>query len=427
MADGVVQRQWDDTGAEQHSLRSGPLDGIRVLELGGALTNYCGKMFAELGADVILVEPPTGDDLREQPPYADTAHPDSESSLQYFYRNTSKRSIVLDLEKPEGTELLTRLASSVDLVLEGQTPGLLNGLGVGYDQLAEVNPALVMTSITPFGQTGPYAQYEHSDLICMAFGGMLWMGGYADGPPVRATGDQAYMAGSLFGSVASMIALTHAELTGEGQHVDVSVQESVAMGLENAAQYYDLEHHIRTRFGGTQREAGFGIFPCSDGHVFLLASGIGGNRFWPNLVAWMVEETVDGAEVLGGTQWGTPDFMATDEAKQTFWDIFTGFSEGRTKSELYHESQKWRVPLGPVNKPSDVYASNQLLKRGFFVDMNAFGHSFSMPGAPYQLSETPWHLKGPAPTLGEHTDSVLAEIGCDSVETERLRESGVVA
>jgi benzylsuccinate CoA-transferase BbsE subunit len=406
---------------------AGPLDGIRVLEFGGALTNYCGKMFAELGADVILVEPPHGDDLRLQPPYADLDHSDPEASLQYFYRNTSKKSIVLDLDNPDGVATFSRLASSVDLVLEGQTPGVLGDLGIGYEDLARKNPTLVMTSITPFGQTGPYAHYEHSDLICMAFGGMLWMGGYADGPPVRPVGDQAYMAGSLFGSVASMIALTHAELTGEGQHVDVSVQESVAMGLENAAQYFDFEQHIRTRFGGTQKEAGFGIFPCRDGHVFLLASGIGGNRFWSNLVAWMVEENVQGSEVLGGPQWGAPDFMATDEAKSEFWEIFTNFSTGRTKNELYHEAQEWRVPLGPVNKPSDVYRSTQLLTRGYFVDMDAFGQSFQMPGAPYQLSDTPWQITGPAPSIGEHTDSVLADFGFDADEAQRLRAAGAVS
>lgn len=406
---------------------NGPLEGIRVLELGGALTNYAGKMFAELGADVVLVEPPAGSDLRSQPPFADSPGSEDDQSLQYFYRNTSKRSIALDLSVPSGVATFRRMASSVDLVLEDQKPGTLASLGLAFDDLVKQNSSVVVTSITPFGQTGPYANFEHTDLICMAFGGMLWMGGYEDGPPVRAVGDQAYMAGSLFGAVASMIALTHAELTGEGQHVDVSVQESVVMGLENAAQFYDLENHVRTRFGGTQREAGFGVFPCADGHVFLLAAGIGGNRFWPNLVAWMLEENVEGADALNGRQWGNPEFMGSQEAKDEFWTIFTSFSRDRSKQELYHDSQKWRVPLGPVNLPSDIYQSAQLRHRGYFVDMEAFGRSFQMPGAPYKFSESPWQLSGPAPGLGEHTTEILSEFGFDAGERDQLFENGVVS
>jgi benzylsuccinate CoA-transferase BbsE subunit len=403
----------------------GALEGIRVLEIGGELSNYCGKLFAELGADVVLIEPPGGSDLRFQPPYADDRE-GVEESLEFFYRNTSKRSVVIDIETPAGAEVVRRLAASVDMILEDHPPGHLASLGLGPDRLIGDNPSLVITSITPFGQEGPYAQFAHADIICMAFGGMLWMGGYEDGPPVRAVGDQAYMAGSLFGAVASMIALTHAELRGEGQHVDVSVQEAVAMGLENAAQYYDLEGRIRRRFGGTQREAGFGVFPCADGHVFLLASGIGGNRFWGNMVSWLLHEGVRGAEALEGEGWGESAFMATENAKTVFWDLFTTFAADRTKKDLYHESQKWRVPLGPVNKPSDVLSSAQLEDRGYFVDIEAFGRTVAVPGAPYKLSETPWRMTGAAPQLGEHTDTVLSEAGFEPSEIEALRREGTI-
>jgi benzylsuccinate CoA-transferase BbsE subunit len=401
------------------------LEGIRVLEIGGELSNYCGKLFAELGADVVLIEPPGGSDLRFQPPYADDRE-DVEGSLQFFYRNTSKRSAAIDIETPSGADVVRRLAATADMVLEDRPPGYLATLGLGPDRLIEEHSSLVVTSITPFGQEGPYARFAHADIVCMAFGGMLWMGGYEDGPPVRAVGDQAYMAGSLFGAVAAMIALTHAEIRGEGQHVDVSVQEAVAMGLENAAQYYDLEGHIRRRFGGTQREAGFGVFPCADGHVFLLASGIGGNRFWGHMVNWLLHEGARGAEVLEGEGWGESDFMASDQAKAVFWDVFTAFAAERTKKDLYHESQKWRVPLGPVNKPSDVLASAQLADRGYFVDVEAFGRTISVPGAPYKLSATPWRMTGSAPGLGEHTDAVLLEAGFDTSEIEALRGEGTI-
>jgi len=405
----------------------GPLDGIRVIELGSALTNYCGKLFAELGADVVLVEPPEGCDLRRQPPFVESNDGTTERSINYFVQNTSKRSVVLDLEHADARAVLARLAASSDLVLDGHPPGALDRLGTGFVEMSEANPALVMTSVSPFGQTGPYAHYAYSDLVCSAFGGLLWMGGYADGPPVRPPGDQAYMAGALFAAVSSMIALTHAELTGVGQHVDVSVQEAVTMGLENAAQYYDLQHHIRRRFGGTQRDAGFGVFPCRDGHVILLASGIGGDRFWASFVDWMEDAGVEGAATLREPGWGDSEFMITEEAKRQFWNIFTSYSLQKTKHDLYHEAHRWRVPLGPVNQPSDIYASAQLRARGYFVGVEAFGRGVELPGAPYQLSETPWQMSGPAPRLGEHTADVLAEHGLADDERERLFTIGAVA
>jgi len=403
----------------------GALAGLRVVDLGGALTNYATKLFAELGADVVLVEPMAGNELRRQPPYADDAQ-QPESSLAFFYRNTSKRGVVIDLDRDEGADLVRRLASQADLVVEDGRPGVMARRGLSADELIAAQPSLVVTSVTPFGQDGPYADHLHTDLVMMAYGGLLWMGGYTHGPPVRAVGDQAYVAANLFAAVASMTAITHAELTGEGQHVDVSAQESVTMGLENAAQFYDLEQNVRRRFGGEQKQAGFGVFPCSDGNVFLIAAGIGGNRFWPNLIAWLRDAGVADADLLEGDKWGDREFVATEEAKDLFWRLFTELSMTKTMKELYRESQVWRVPLGPMNKPSDLYANEQLAHRNYFVDVEAFGRTVAIPGAPYRLTETPWRLQGPAPTFGQHTDEVLGEIGMSSQEIAQLRDAEVI-
>ena len=403
----------------------GALEGLTVLDMSGSLGNYCGKLFAELGADVVLIEPITGNDLRREPPFV-VDMPAPERSLSFFYNNTGKRGISLDLTQESGRDVLKQLVIKADLLIEDLRPGSMASLGLSPQDLLAINPQLVVTSITPFGQTGPYAQYEHSDIVCLALGGMLWMGGYADGPPVRVAGNQAYMAGNLFGAVASMSALTYAELQGEGQHVDVSVQECVVMGLENAVQFYDLEGHIRRRFGGRQRQAGYGVFPCKDGHIFLIAGGIGGNRFWPNLVEWMQDEEVPEADALDGLRWNDRDFIESDEGKDLFWRIFTSFSKTKTKAYLYDQSQQQRVPLCPVSSPRDVFASKQLISRRFFHEVEAFGRTFEMPGAPYQLSDTPWQYYSNAPGLGEHTDEVLSQHGYSGEQIVTLRSEGIV-
>ncbi len=403
----------------------GALAGLRVLDLSGPLGNYCGKLFAELGADVVLVEPPGGSALRHEPPFVGD-EPGIERSLSFAYNNTSKRGVRLDLDRREGQEVLRDLAAGAALVIETERPGRMADRGLGHADLSRDNPALVTTSITPFGQTGPYAHFEADDLVCLAMGGLLYLGGYADGEPVQAGQQQAYAAGNLFGAVASLLAVTAAETTGRGQHVDVSVQESVVMGLENAAQFQDLEGRIRRRTGGQQWRAGAGVYPCTDGYVYLLAGGIGGNRFWPNLVAWLTEEGVARADELRGEQWGERDFVEAEETKALFSEIFLPFVRSRTKAELYRDAQKWRVPLCPVNAPTDILDSAQLRHRNYFVQAPWLGPFAVMPGAPYALSETPWQLKGPAPRLGEHTEQVLGELGYPAERVARLREAGVI-
>ena len=404
----------------------GALAGLRVLDLSGPMGNYAGKLFAELGADVVLVEPPGGTALRHEPPFADD-RPGLERSLPFLYNNTSKRSLRLDLDHPDGQQVLRDLAAGADLVIETDTPGRMAARGIGHADLSRVNPALVTTSITPFGQTGPYAHHEASDLVCLAMGGLLYLGGYVDGPPVQVGQQQAYAAGNLFGAVASMLAVTAAEMTAHGQHVDVSVQESVVMGLENAAQFQDLEGRVRRRTGGRQWRAGAGVFSCVDGYVYLLAGGIGGNRFWPNLVAWLDSEAVPRVDELRGEQWGDREFVEAEQNRDLFAEIFQPFAESRTKADLYRAAQKWRVPLCPVAKPSDILRSAQLRHRDYFVSVEGpDGRPAVMPGAPYALSETPWRLTGRAPRLGEHTVEVLHELGCSAERVAQLRKTGVI-
>ncbi|MBI3068852.1 MAG: CoA transferase [Betaproteobacteria bacterium] len=403
------------------------LAGLRVLDLSGPLGQYCGKMFADMGADVILIEPPQGAATRREPPFIDD-EPGVERSLSFAYFNTSKRGVTLDLDCAQGQALFRRLAATADLVLETEKPGVMARRGLTHAELTALRPMLVMTSITPFGQTGPYANYEAEDLVALAMGGLLYLGGYPDIAPSRVYGNQACLGASMFGAVASMLALPEAEASGEGQHVDVSMQECVVMALETAVQYYDLEGTIRKRYAGQQRFAGTGVFPCKDGYVYMMAGGIGANKFWALSVQWLLDEKLPGVERLHGEQWTRVDYLLTGEAKRIFAEVFAPFALTRTKAELYHEGQRRRIPLAPINTPADMLASPQLRHRGYFIEVaHALrGRPLLMPGAPYRLSRTPWRVGRPAPQLGEHNAEVLGEIGVVRDELESLRSRGVI-
>jgi benzylsuccinate CoA-transferase BbsE subunit len=384
------------------------LDGLRVVDLAGDVGNYCGKLFADLGADVVLVEPPGGAPQRRSEPSI-AAGPAKGTGLAFVYQNTNKRSVVVDVDND--VALLRTLVASADLVIDNWAPGELARHGLDRASMADVNPGLVVTSITPFGQTGPYARYESADIVCLAMGGMLSLAGYADGPPTRPYGDQSYVMAALFGAVASMLAVLHAEQTGEGQHVDVSVHECVTLALETAIQYYDLEGVIRGRQEGRYRHAGSGLYDCADGYVYLFVGGVASNRFWGRLADWLVECGVPGAAQLHEPRWESLDYLRTDEAKADFERMFVTMSAGRSKADLYHDAQARGIPLSPVNSPADLVHSAQLQARRFFAQANDMYHAgYLLPGAPYQLSGTPWELHTSAPALGEHTGALRAEL-----------------
>jgi benzylsuccinate CoA-transferase BbsE subunit len=403
------------------------LDGLHVLEIASPLTAYCGKMFADLGAEVVLIEPPGGCRMRRERPFVED-RPGIEASLAFAYHNTSKRGVTLNLDAEEGRALFRKLAGAADLVLEAEQPGVMAQRGLGYETLARDNPKLVMASITAFGQSGPYAQFESEDLVGAAMGGFLYLGGYPDTAPMRAYGEQAFLAASMYAAVASMLALTEAEDTGEGQSIDVSMQECMVMAMENAAQFFDLEGTVRRRYAGIQRFAGTGVFECRDGHIYMMAGGIGANKFWSYSLQWLVDEKVPGVERLQGERWNDIDYLLTDEAKRIFAEVFAPWARTRTKAELYHEGQRRHIPLAPVNTPADILGSGQLAHREYFVRV---AHSMReaplvMPGAPYRLSRTPWRIARPAPRLGEHNAEIFGAAGLGRRELEQLAGAGVI-
>ena len=412
------------------AVHASALSGIRVVDLSGMAGQYCGKMFADLGADVILVEPPGGSSVRREGPFLDNRiH--LETSLTFSYFNTGKRSIVVDIDSRAGQEVLRKLIGTADLLLETEKPGAMKARNLDFGALVDSFPKVIVTSITPFGQTGPYANYESEDVVMLAIGGLLALGGYFDSEPIAAYGNQAYLAAAQFAAVASLMALFANEKKSNearGRHIDVSIQECVVLALENTAQQYDLQKITRGREAGQQKLAGTGLFPCADGHVYLMASGIASSSFWKNTIGWLEEEGVENIDQLREQRWTDYEYLATEEAKSRFGDLFAPFASRRTKSYLYNAGQAHRVTICPVNNPKDIVENRQLAFRGFFSEIP---HTFSgsvlkAPGAPYRLTETPWQLSRPSPMLGQHTSEILAELGVEFGAQAALLKAGAV-
>jgi len=424
------------------------LSDIRVLDLAGPLGVYCTKMLADLGADVIKVERPGGDPTRNLGPfYRDDPHP--ERSLYFFHFNTNKRSITLDIETADGKDLLKRLVKGADILVETFPPSHLEGMGLGYPALREINPGLILTSITPFGQTGPYRDFKGSDIIGLAMGGLMFIGGYPDDPPRQTGASQAYHETSVNACVATLAALYNRDMGGGGQQVDVSMQECVAVALQYVTTFYDLRKEIVIRNGTVlavpasypPRRRIQGLYASKDGYVNLHPLG----RLF-ELVDWMASTGLAGdlkeekwQRLIGivGDAKGLEKFMADAEAwarwvREEFPHVdgtIADFIARHTKRELCDEGQRWRVPIVPVNNAQDLAGNPQLLARDFFVDAEhpELGASLRYPGAPYRLSETPWGVARRAPLIGEHNAQVYeGELRLSRERMRSLKEAGAI-
>jgi crotonobetainyl-CoA:carnitine CoA-transferase CaiB-like acyl-CoA transferase len=381
----------------------GALSGYRVLDLCAAPGVLCTKILADLGADVIKVEPPAGNATRYRGPfYQEQADP--EKSLFFWYFHTNKRSITLDLETLTGQALLHRLLATTDALVETFPPGYLDGLGLSFRHLRALYPRLVMTSITGFGSTGPYSQYKAPDIVGLAMGGLAYLCGEPHGPPAPPGGLQGYHLAALNGAVGTLIALWHREATGQGQHVHVSMQAAVANTLETTHQMYDFNREIRTRCGH-RREGGACILPCQDGYVALVLAGQLG---WRRLIAWLSAEGAVGA--LADER--LVDDVYRFEHDAEVYAALQAFFATKTKQQAYTEAQHYRVPLAPVQTARDLVESPQLQARQFFVDVEHpdLGMTLRYPGAPYALSTTPWQLRRRPPRLGEHNAEIIASL-----------------
>jgi benzylsuccinate CoA-transferase BbsE subunit len=403
----------------------GALDGLRVLDLAGPMGLYCGKLLADLGADVIRVEPPDGGPVRRLGPFFEDT-PDIERSLFHWHFNANKRGITLDLEKSEGAALFRRLAVRSDVVIETFKPGWLGDLGLGYRDLAAEHPGIIVASITPFGQSGPYNHYEGEELIGQAAGGLLWMCGWPDRPPVMMGGGPALHQASTEGAAATLIALEMREYTGTGQHVDVSVQACMPLTLMTSMpQYYTLGELRKPRVGDFHGSAINGMFKCSDGYADFRFGGRAGQ--WDSVVAWM--DAAGMAEDLGEERFKDPAYRREAEVFHHIDDVFQRFIVRFTREEAVDTAQRMGMWSGAVYTVEDMLRDPQLEARDFFVEVEHenFGRSFTYPGPPFVMSETPVRRPTRAPLLGEHNAEIYeSELGLPRREVDSLRAAGVV-
>lgn len=382
------------------------LTGIRVLDLTTNYAAYAGRLLADLGADVVRIEPPEGSPVRSLAP-CQTGPAGAPLSFAHAFLDAGKRSVTVDLMTSAGRELLAELAASSDAMIETPSAGATDH--IDFELVRQRNPGLVLVSISAFGRDGPYAGYQATDLTLLAAGGLLSLGGYADSEPLAVQGEQAMLASGIYGAIAVLTALYERTQTGKGCWIDVSGQECVAFALEDAVAEWSINAHVRRRLGDGAREAGTGIYPCKDGHISVVAGRLGTANAFVTLTQWVAASEVPGGASLLEPQWQNFKFRQSREGIARFAEIFGAFCRTRGKQELYREGQARQIAIAPVNTVADVLEDAQLAANSYFrpqFERNS-GRDITFPGPPYRLSRTPARLRGAAPKLGEHNRELV--------------------
>ena len=396
-----------------------PLTGLKVVELARVLAGpFAGQLLADLGADVIKVESPAGDETRSWGP-PDVANPDGSADAAYFHAaNRGKRSIVVDLKTADGQAVVRRLAERSDVLIENFKVGGLAKYGLDYTSLRPLCPRLVYCSITGFGQDGPYAHRPGYDFIIQGMGGIMDVTGAADGEPMKCGVAFADIFTGLYAVIAIQAALAHRDRTGEGQHIDMALLDSLVGVLANQALNYLVSGEAPRRLGNAHPNiVPYQAFPTAHGFVNI---AVGNDDQFRSLT------TVLGVPALADD----PDF-AHNSQRVTNRDRLIPLLTERTirfaSADLIDQLVGHNVPAGPINTVADVFADSQVVARGMQLSL-ARTDSGSVPSvrSPIHLSETPLRYDRSAPQLGAHDNDVLSEHGYTQAEIEKLKASGAV-
>jgi len=408
------------------------LSGFRALDLTNEKGFVCGKILAALGVEVIKVERPGGDPARGIPPFLNNT-PDPEKSLYWYAFNTDKRSITLNLELSQGQDLFRKLVEKANFVLESFALGYMDSLRLNYEALREVNPRIIMTSITPFGLKGPYAQYKGSDLIASAMGGVMLTTGDPDRPPVREGFDSIYFHAGAAAALGTVIAHRHREITGEGQQVDVSLQEVVASRTSTNLVIWEFDKRLLKRSGNVRMLGARSfqwIWQCKDGYVhWQYIRGQVGAATNRALSKWIDEDGLENP-LNKVTNWDEFDPAATsrkelDAHQEAIARLFLNYN----KKELNEEGLKREIDITPIDCPADLLESHQLKARDYWVDLEhpESGITLSYPKYFFLSNETENFVERRAPIIGEHNEDIYAkELGLSSTEIATLKKTGVI-
>jgi len=399
------------------------LRGVRVLDLTQYIAGpFATKLLAGYGADVVKLERPDGGDPARKlgPFYRDEVQP--EKSGLFLYLNMEKRGITLNLKHPIGVSIFKELVKKADIIVESFRPGVMSRLGLDYETLEKINPKLVMTSISNFGQTGPYRNYKTSELILHGMGEQMISAGRDDREPVRAGETISLHQVGITAAVGTLGTFLGSVFHGVGQHVDMSMMEALTAGAPNhkntcliAYQYCGEEQpRVLEEWTGYPH----GAFPCRDGYFSIY----GGRVYWDRIVRMLGE-----FEVLTDPKWTTPTAQSDPFLKEEFVALLLSWSMQHTKQECMEIAQEYRVPCVAAQEISEVVADPHFNERGFFIELShPVVGELKYPGRPFVMSETPFRVERPAPLLGEHNQEVYAEVGYSGEDLAHLAEWRVI-
>lgn len=399
------------------------LEGMRVIDLTEAIAGpTCTKRLADYGADVIKVERPgTGDEARSLGPFfRDEPHP--EKSGMFLYLNTNKRGITLNLTSKLGREILLKLVAGADVLVENFKPGVMESLGLSYDVLVEVNPLLVMTSLSNFGQTGPYKDYEITELVASGMGGYMHTKGRADREPVKyGATTSLYYAGAV-AAMATVVAYYGMRRHGVGEYIDISIMETLAGSVDGrlgAILGYQYTGRATSRAGSPGgAQIASGMFPCADGYVYFSAGG-------PRL--GRVTEMMGNPAELMDSKFYDPVRQREPAVKDEYEAYFLNWLMSHTKQEVFELGQATGNICSAMYTIGEVLDDPQVKHRDLFVEVDhPMTGKVKYPGRPFVMEETPWALRRPAPLLGQHNSEVYSELGYTNADLVALRGTHII-
>lgn len=419
----------------------GPLVGLRVIEIGGDRGQWAGKLLADMGADVVKVEPPSGDTARRVGPFAGDV-PDPNRSLYFWASNTSKRGITLDLEQVDAVPILRRLLANADVLIESLPPGELATRGLAPSMLIQQHPRLIVASVSPFGQTGPWKDFVATDLTQMALGGAMASCGYdpedaPDAPPIRPDGHHAAAMAGVYAANAIVAALLERERSGLGQAIDISIHEACAATTEGAFPQWEYLGQIVRRQTGRHAQPTYGQpwqHRGTDGrYINLMGGGLPRNpASWRPLIRWMAEKGL--ADDLEDPRYEQTIYVPLAERRGNpdvahVIDTLHAFVRALPAEEVYRGGQAARLPYGFIRSPEENLSDPHWSDRGFFTEVEhpELDASYPYPGAPYRFTRTPGGPRHRAPLIGEHNVTIYCdELGLSRDDLRRLFEAGAI-